>query len=160
MSEVGSHLPMQPGHSAQAAITGPAGLPSTKTRPAAAAELPMGVHPFVVVVALAGWGFVVVALFLLFLFMGSSAAQILVLVAVASLMMLGLIVGCGITSRNVATRGGVQVRQAASFREFLAAEVQVGDDLMRGSEIFGLALVMGLTLVIIGVGMVVAIAVA
>lgn len=120
----------------------------------------MGVHPYVWSVALAGWGVAVLLLFLLFLFLGSEATGVVVLVGIVSLLMLGLIVGCGIASRNVATRAGVRVRQPASFREFLSGEVQVGDDHMKGSEIFGLAVVMGLTLAIIGVGMVVAIAVA
>lgn len=160
MSEVASHLPMQPGHPGQAAIAEPAGSPSANPHSEDVAELPMGVHPFVWTVALAGWGWVVLVLFLLFLFQGSGATGVVVLVGIVSVLMLGLIVGCGIASRNVATRAGVRVRQPASFREFLTSEVQVGDDHMKGSEIFGLALVMGLTLVIIGTGMVIAIAVA
>lgn len=161
MSDISGHRSMQPAHSAQAAMANPADPRSAEPQPMDAAEMPMTVHPFVVAVALAGWGWAVLVLFLCFLFLGNGEATgVVVIVGGVSLLIFGLLVGCGVASRNVATRAGVKLRQPANFHEFLTGEVQVGDDRMKGSEIFGLAVVMGLTLAIIGTGMVIAIAVA
>lgn len=126
-----------------------------------AGDPPMTIHPLVVATALAGWGWAVAAFWIVFLVLGNAPAIVaMVMVSFISLMMFGLMAGCGWSARRVAMRGRTKLRQPESFHEFLAGEAQIGADRMKGSELYALVLAMAVTLAILGTGLAVGIGVA
>lgn len=125
------------------------------------ANRPMTIHPAVVVTAIAGWAWAVAALFIVALLSGDGTAiGAVIIVAGISIAMFGLMSGCGWWSRRVAMRGNTRLAKPRSFGEFLAGEVQVGNDRMKGSEIYLLVVAMAFTLAILGTGFAVGIGVA
>ncbi len=94
-------------------------------------ETPTYLHPAVVTTVLAGYAWMLLVFWIVFAGYGYMSLALFVATMI-SIVMLGLLIGCGSGARNLTP----WQRPWRSFREFLASDVEVWDGRISGRDAF------------------------